>query len=39
MLNDAIMNAGRKKNDLTGMRNNNWIPKFVEEKESDSARG
>jgi len=24
---------------LVGMRNNNGIPKLVEEKESDSARG
>jgi len=27
------------KDDLTGMRNNNGIPKFIEEKGSDSARG
>jgi hypothetical protein len=27
------------KDDLTGMRNNNEIPKFVEEKGSDAARG
>jgi len=27
------------KDDLIGMRNNNGIPKFVEEEGSDSARG
>jgi len=27
------------KDDLTGMRKNNGIPKFVEEEGSDSARG
>ena len=26
------------KDDLTGMRNNNGIPKFVEERGSDSAK-